>query len=276
MRWVQWEELCAPQLSRATQEGWLRTSHPWHTPAQALPSPCSTLYTQHPLPRSLLRALAIAAPFPAPPDTHTSGSHFTPQLLLPPWPCLLHQPQDAQHGWQCHEAAARLQKGAVKPPRLCLGQKRSCQGPGNGRDGCRITQTTPEDKWNNLMVLQLVCQGQHPERGPSPQGKITAIVHKASLPAASFPHHSYVWWLDLVILQVFSTLGDSLILWCSAHHTTWGSNRSMRRAWRYSWELRSVNELWECVPPKSPEENWSPQGKQQGYYLKFCIHICCG
>lgn len=145
-RWVQWKELCAPQLSRATQEGWLRTSHPWHTPAQALPSPSSTLYTPHPLPRSLLRALAIAAPFPAPPDTHTSGSHFTPQLLLPPWPCLLHQPQDAQHGWQCHEAAARLQKGAVKPPRLCLGQKRSCQGPGNGRDGCRITQTTPEDK----------------------------------------------------------------------------------------------------------------------------------
>lgn len=134
-RWVQWEELCAPQLSRVTQEGWLRTSHPWHTPAQALPSPSSTLYTQHPLPRSLLRALAIAAPFPAPPDTHTSGSHFTPQLLLLPWPCLLRQPQDTQHGWQCHEAAARLQKGAVKPPRLCLNQKRPCQGPGNGRVG---------------------------------------------------------------------------------------------------------------------------------------------
>lgn len=243
--------------------------------------PGAAIALQHPL------HTAPTPPFPAPSPRHRSSVSCSPwhSHLRFPFHPPASPPSLATFPTPAPGRPARLAvprgssqaaKGSCETSKTLPRPEETMPRPRQWESWCRITQTTPEDKWNNLMVLQLVCQGQHPERGPSPQGKITAIVHKASLPAASFPHHSYVWWLDLVILQVFSTLGDSLILWCSAHHTTWGSNRSMRRAWRYSWELRSVSELWECVPLKSPEENWSPQGKQQGYYLEFCIHICCG
>lgn len=76
---------------------------------------------------------------------------------------------------------------------------------------------------------------------------ITDIVKKVSLAAAPFPHHK-----------------------------AQDSSKEQQCALRYVQEPRSSNELWQCVPVKSAEENKSLWGKHQDCYPEFSIRICCG
>lgn len=188
-----------------------------------------------------------AAPDPLTPSVCVSPLSFS-LLLLSPSPSLArslqHEPTDPRKRspWQsskCSHSAARSRlphsrwnpgpKEAVKTVgflprwRLAPGKVQTA-----GDRGGRLFPAHPRSANETTGFSQARC----PRILPALQGKITEIINEVSLTAASCPRYQY-----------------------SAHCTVWDGNEKKKRALRYTWELRSLNELGECVPGKSTEEN---------------------